>query len=216
MGIITGYICLVLLVLLLIKGLFYKTKVNRILKKIHKPVTYILLCLTIIHFILVLPVLKQRNVFLFISGIVIIVLLIALVILWHLLKKKMKTHIIISIVVLLFMVAHMIVYFIDFGNYQKKINEIEIKDIDITNVQDGKYIGEYDAGYIYAKVSVEIKNHKIEDIIILEHLTERGKKAEVIINDVLRTQTLDDEVISGATNSSLVIKKAIENAINGR
>ena len=68
-------------------------------------------------------------------------------------------------------------------------------------------------GYIYAKVEVEIIEGKIVSLNLLEHRNERGKRAENIIDIVLSEQKIDVDAISGATNSSNVIKKAIENAI---
>lgn len=57
-----------------------------------------------------------------------------------------------------------------------------------------------------------INKHKIEEINILEHRNEMGKPAEKIIYDIKKQQSLNVDTISGATNSSNVIKKAIENA----
>ena len=47
----------------------------------------------------------------------------------------------------------------------------------------------------------------------MEHRNERGKAAEVIVGNVVATQEINVDAVSGATNSSNVIKKAIENAI---
>ena len=52
-------------------------------------------------------------------------------------------------------------------------------------------------------------------IDLLEHRNEKGKPAEQIIDDILKRQQIDVDEVSGATNSSKVIKKAIENAIGG-
>ena len=52
---------------------------------------------------------------------------------------------------------------------------------------------------------------------LLEHRNERGKQAENIINNIISEQKIDVDAISGVTNSSNVIKKAIETAIkNGQ
>ncbi len=68
-------------------------------------------------------------------------------------------------------------------------------------------------GYIYAKAEVKIKDGVIVSINLLEHRNERGKRAEKIINNIISEQRIDTDAISGATNSSNVIKKAVENAI---
>ena len=99
------------------------------------------------------------------------------------------------------------------SNYKEKVNNIVIKDVNLDNKEDGKYIGEFDADVISAKVEVEIKNKKISNINILEHKNERGTPAEVITKKVVDAQNLKVDTISGATNSSKVILKAIENAL---
>ena len=80
-------------------------------------------------------------------------------------------------------------------------------------IQDGIYEGEYDAGYIYAKVEVEIINGEIVFVDLLEHRNERGKAAEKVLNDIIAENKVDVDAVTGATNSSNVIKKAVENAI---
>ena len=55
---------------------------------------------------------------------------------------------------------------------------------------------------------------KISDIEIWEHRNERGGKAESIIEDILEEQRIDVDAVTGATNSSLVIEKACENALS--
>ena len=50
-------------------------------------------------------------------------------------------------------------------------------------------------------------------IRILEHKNERGQAAETIVDQIVSEQKIDVDAISGATNSSKVIKKAVENAL---
>ena len=78
---------------------------------------------------------------------------------------------------------------------------------------DIPYVGEYDVDFIYAKVEVTVPNGEITNINILEHRHERGKTAEVITDRIVDEQKTDVDAISGATNSSTVIKKAVENAL---
>ncbi len=58
-----------------------------------------------------------------------------------------------------------------------------------------------------------MKNGEVSNINILEHRHERGETAEAIINKIVEQQKIDIDTISGATNSSIVIKKAVENAL---
>ncbi len=41
----------------------------------------------------------------------------------------------------------------------------------------------------------------------------RGSRAEVVVDRIIEEQKIDVDAVSGATNSSTVIKKAVENAL---
>lgn len=105
------------------------------------------------------------------------------------------------------------IYLIKVWNYQKTVKSFTYSDLVIADVEDGAYIGECDVDFIYAKVAVTVENGTITEIDLLEHQNERGTSAEKIINDMLQRQSIDVDAISGATNSSKVIKKAVENAL---
>jgi uncharacterized protein with FMN-binding domain len=94
-----------------------------------------------------------------------------------------------------------------------KLPEIEIKSVDLKKVSDGSYTGEYKAGPVLAIVSVNVKNNKISDVKIVKHECGLGKKAEKITNEIEKSQSLNVDVVSGATLSSKVILKAAETAL---
>jgi uncharacterized protein with FMN-binding domain len=104
-------------------------------------------------------------------------------------------------------------YLIPFRKYKKIVKGLEIGNVNLSKVSDGTYTGYCDAVYVAAKVSITVKNHKIADIILLSHKNDGGKLAEVIPGKVLKAQSLEVDTISGATNSSKVILKSIENAL---
>lgn len=127
----------------------------------------------------------------------------------------MKKYIIISIIVIVVVCSVLAInYFKRISNYKDKVNNIVLNNVNLDNKEDGKYIGEFDADVISAKVEVEVKNKKINNINLIEHKNDRGAPAEVITQKVVDAQSLDVDVISGATNSSKVILKAIENALS--
>jgi len=99
-------------------------------------------------------------------------------------------------------------------NYQDKVDKIVIEDVDLKQIEDGKYYGEFDADMVAAKVEVEIKDNAIKDIKLIEHKTDRGVRAEVIPQKVVEAQSLKVDTISGATNSSKIILKSIQNALS--
>lgn len=128
-----------------------------------------------------------------------------------LMKKK---KIILLIVVVIF-VGFLILlnYLNDLNNYKEKIASTRISPLDFREIPDGVYVGDYDVDFIYAKVEVTVKNGQVTDIKLLEHKNGRGQKAEKIVEDIKAAQSLEVDTVSGATNSTVVIKKAIENAL---
>lgn len=219
MGLITGYICLILALFLLVKYIARKLglkKLNTFLMKIHKYVACAFLLVGLVHFLLVLNVLKTRSIVVIVSGIVAIIVSVALVIVCHTVKNRkveIRFHRAFALIMTLMIFVHVISYFVDFGNYKKAINSIEIKEVDMSCIDDGEYEGSYDAGYIYAKVKVTVSNHEIVSVELLEHNNERGEKAEAIVDEMVRQDKIDVDAVSGASNSSNVIKQACINAL---
>ncbi len=126
-------------------------------------------------------------------------------------RKKifMLTTLLLFLVVLIFTA----VYLKSVADYKKAVKETTFSDIDIGNIPDGTYIGEYDVNFIYARVEVTVRDGAITNIDILEHKNERGKAAEIVTDRIIAEQKTDIDAVSGATNSSTVIKKAVENAL---
>lgn len=219
MGLVTGYASCILLVLLLIKYVARKLKwnrLNKILMKKHKYIAFAFLLMSIIHMMLVLQVWEGRHILVNISGIVILAVGIILTTVCHILKNhklEIRFHRAFSFVMAIMLIVHICVYLIDFLNYQKAIEDIHIYGVDMNNVEDGSYIGEYDAGYVYAKVQVIVKNHSITDVDLIKHVTEHGKTAEIITEEMVNKQSIEVDAVSSATNSSKVIMKACENAL---
>lgn len=105
------------------------------------------------------------------------------------------------------------VYLNRVSNYKRSVREISIEEISLPTVPNGVYVGECDVDMIYAKVEVAVHNGAIADIRILEHKNERGQAAEAVVERIVSEQRIDVDAVSGATNSSVVLKKAVENAL---
>ena len=131
-------------------------------------------------------------------------------------EKFTKRRVIMCIAIFLFLIGLLCtaVYLKSVANYKKAVKETVIGSVDLSAIPDGVYVGEYDVNFIYAKVEVTVRNGEMTDIIILEHKQERGKAAEAVISGMLAEQKIDVDAVSGATNSSTVIKKAVENALS--
>lgn len=126
-------------------------------------------------------------------------------------KRGIITSII--IMVLLIGLTCFAVYMKSVTDYKNSVKELTIEEIDVSTVPDGTYIGECNVNFIYAKVEVLVENGKMKAINILEHKQERGLAAEVVVDRIVEEQRIDVDSISGATNSSVVLKKAVENAL---
>ncbi len=105
------------------------------------------------------------------------------------------------------------VYLARVNAYQAAVRETVIADVDIAQIPDGVYTGEYDVDFIQAKVEVRVRAGKIAEIALMEHKNDRGAAAERIVDAIIAEQTLQVDGITGATNSSTVIRKAVENAL---
>lgn len=123
-------------------------------------------------------------------------------------KKK------ILILFILFLIIISIIFMYKRAEILIQAKEIQINNVDLTKLEDGLYKGEYSLnGIVEAVVLVSVKNHSIVDIKLIKHNHGKGKKAEKLPSQVIKTQRLDLDVVSGATVSSKVILKAIENAL---
>ncbi|MCK9559342.1 MAG: FMN-binding protein [Candidatus Marinimicrobia bacterium] len=100
-----------------------------------------------------------------------------------------------------------------FKEYRQRVADVQLENIDLQQVRDGDYSGEYDAVIVKAEVLVKVRDHRITAIDLVRHDNGRGKAAEVLIDTVLARQSVVVDAISGATSSSMVILEAIESAL---
>lgn len=130
-------------------------------------------------------------------------------------KKKIISYVavIIVVIVLLIVLLCLALYLKSVSDYKLAVKAITFEEIDITKIPDGTYIGECNVNFIYAKVEVTVQSGVIKNIAILEHKHERGKTAETVIDRITAEQKIEVDAVSGATNSSTVLKKAVENAL---
>lgn len=89
----------------------------------------------------------------------------------------------------------------------------EGKNLEGLRLKDGIYIGEASTFMVSAKTEIEVANGKISKIVILEHKTGKGKKAESIIDEIIKKQSTNVDVVTGATTSSTIIQNSVNNAV---
>lgn len=129
---------------------------------------------------------------------------------------KKWARILVGAVVLLAIISGTLLtsYLLSVKSYKTAVSKITYEQQNILDIADGSYTGECDVQFIYDKVKVMVKDHHITDIELLEHRNGRGVAAESILKKMIDTQKIDVDVVAGATNSSKVIKKAVDNALS--
>ncbi|OPA74589.1 FMN-binding protein [Paenibacillus selenitireducens] len=108
---------------------------------------------------------------------------------------------------------------------RREVQKLTIDAVDFKKLRDGTYVGEYIGTKDHSrdtKVQVSIAAGQISDIKILKGaLDKKGKPAELngglsigdLFSNVMKSQSLQVDVISGATLTSKAHLKALENAL---
>lgn len=215
-GIILGMIIFIVCSKFITKRIGSK-KLDAVMGKGHKVLAIVALVLTIFHLVSVWKLRYQRPVGMYIAGFVMLVMMLIALASFLLRKQLKKNWFVIhrgaAIIIIGCLCVHVYFGISSLNHYKERISDITLQDVDLSQVEDGSYVGEYDAGYVYAKVKVVIKDGAIDKIELLEHRTEKGKSAESVVEQMYQQQTLKVDAVSSATNSSKVIMKAAENAV---
>jgi len=102
------------------------------------------------------------------------------------------------------------------NEYRRIIDGINLEMPDLGMINDGTFSGSFDARLVSADVEVTVSNHAIMDVRITNHdhgNWEDAIRAEVVAQRVVDAQSLHVDTVANATNSSLVILSAIQNAL---
>lgn len=97
----------------------------------------------------------------------------------------------------------------------QEVQKVEIDTPAFAELADGTYKGQAELGPVKVETATQIKDGRITSIEILRHENGLGQPAEKIINQVIDQQSLEVDVISGATASSKTILKSIETGLKG-
>lgn len=81
-------------------------------------------------------------------------------------RKKIMSFIVIFLFLICFVWGT--IYLKNVADYKQAVKETSFEEINISDIADGVYIGEYDVNFIYAKVEVTVQNGEIININILE------------------------------------------------
>lgn len=130
-------------------------------------------------------------------------------------KVREKKKIITAFVVIAILAAALwgISYLARVSSYQRQADQMTYSEPKLKDIPDGTYTGSCDVDFVAAEVAVTVKDGVIADVRLISHKNDRGAAAEVITSKIVEEQKVDVDAVSGATNSSKVIKKAVENAL---
>ena len=216
-GIITA-VAFVLTALKFITARAGSQKIDHFALTVHRYAAVILIISTAVHIITVWKLRAQRPTGMLVIGIVMAAAVLT-TLLSHAFSQKfgMKwivIHRIAALVILLCLIIHIVYGTESLAAYKKAIAQLpDEPEIDLSEVPDGTYYGECDAGYVEAYVRVTVHGGKLTDVTILRHRTERGKAAEALAGEMVTEQNTDADAISSATCSSKVIKEAVYRAL---
>jgi len=128
---------------------------------------------------------------------------------------KKKTIIILSVIAVVilgvFLASRTIL--VNINNDLDSLRDLPIEDTDLSEIADGVYSGSFDATPVSVVVAVTVADHRIAAIDLVKHSNGQGQAAEILPAKVVDAQSLEVDAVSGATYSSIVILKAIENAL---
>lgn len=129
-------------------------------------------------------------------------------------KKKVKIGLIVVVSVIVLFVVFMA---IKIGTKMQKTREaldsqVNV-EIDMKQVADGTYKASSGGGMVQVELEVEVKDHKIVNINLLKHECGKGKPAESTIDEIVKNNTDDVDIVSGATASSKIIRNAVNKAL---
>ena len=218
-----GLICTVLFIIASLR--FVERRVvggkGKFFKRLHVPVSILLIIATIGHIVDTWHLLNQRFISLFITGFIAAFFILGAIVSGFMIgrvgksKRLMRWHRIATLFAAIFILLHGVTMLTGVATYQNQVRNIVVEHMDLANIPDGVYVGEYDVTYVFARVEVTVHLGEITNIEILEHRPGdgHGLPAEAIVDTIQEKQRIDVDTIAGATNSSRVLQAAIMDAL---
>jgi len=120
--------------------------------------------------------------------------------------------ILLSIVIIFILVSGAGLFYLSRGLEEGK--NLKVNSVDLSQVNDGIYNGEYNSGRWSNKLEITINNHKITGINVVKDVTfPKDDVTEMLITKVKNNQNTNVDVISGSTVTCKAYLKSIENAL---
>jgi uncharacterized protein with FMN-binding domain len=127
---------------------------------------------------------------------------------------KILKWILIGLGALVIIIAVAYIFFrMRFNKMVDVIESVEIVTIDLEQIEDGVYPGEFGEFLISVELEVTVKDHKITHIEIIEQNSGEGYEAREVIDRIIQAQSPKVDAVTGATGSSKCIMIAVQNAL---
>jgi len=97
----------------------------------------------------------------------------------------------------------------------QKIESVQLEDVDLTQINNGVYPGEFGDFLVDVKLEVTVKDHQITKIEIIKQRAGPGYEAIEAIDRIIEAQSPNVDVVTGATGSSRSIMIAVQKALTG-
>jgi len=102
-------------------------------------------------------------------------------------------------------------------NGMKDVETIKVNKIDLLNIEDGSYTGSFDVARWTNTVEVKVANHEIVEIVVLDDvMIGLEGMSNRLFENVIKEQSLDVDIETGASITSKAYLKAIENALGAK
>lgn len=134
---------------------------------------------------------------------------------YSMVRLMKKIIIIIVLIITVISIGSLIAYNTIENNF-KKLSIAKVESIDLSTLENGDYKGSYSSFPISVEVTVNVQDHRISAIVLNKHVNGQGQLAEEILVKVVEENSIEVDVVSGATYSSKVILSAISNALNNK
>lgn len=80
------------------------------------------------------------------------------------------------------------VYLKSVADYKRAVKETTFDNLDISNVPDGVYVGEYDVDFVYAKVEVTVQDGVITTLIFWSIKTGVEAAQKLLLTESLKSR----------------------------
>lgn len=98
---------------------------------------------------------------------------------------------------------------------QQQVRALPVENIAFASLKDGLYEGTFDYNQVSTRVEIMVNKHRIEDLRVLgSGNTDQAKRAIAELKrKIVDSQSLEVDVVSGATTSSKAFLKSVEDAL---